>query len=199
MGRFCSFLKSLSSAALLSSTVLVLIVLSRLPESATGAEIASPNQIPRAECTFADGSSIAFGRHISGSSGGEANTWQAGEYEATLVRVSGRLAFPPISNPVEIPDGVYPLFVMTKDQVPSMLIISNKAAAWGMPYPGKQYDLARISLGSDVAPSSESFIVGCTQQLNAPIMVWVQSGKYIGYTKLMSETVKNGRTEYSWH
>jgi hypothetical protein len=157
--------------------------------------------VPQNECTFSDGSTDnllvaaalafaaplflrgttnedrSFGRKASGTAKAVADSWRAGDYEATIFRVSERMVIPPMDSPIEIPVGSYTLFVKDQGEPPWTLIVSKKTGQWGMPYPGEQYDLGRTSLGSDVQPPMEKFTIGCTRHVNAPIFVWMQSGR----------------------
>jgi hypothetical protein len=159
----------------------------------------APNHVPQSECTFSDGSTRAFGPKASGTTKAVADSWRAGDYEATAFRVSERMVIPPMDSPIEILAGSYTLFVKDQGKPPWALIVSKKIGQWGMPYPGEQYDLGRTSLGSDVQSPMEKFIIGCTQHLNAPIFVWMQSGRYVGYAKIMAVKITEGKTEYFWH
>lgn len=187
------------STFLLSAAALVLWVSLSSCRTTRSNESGVSSHMPQTECTFSNGSTITFGRQASDSPEGAADSWHAGEYEATSFRVSGRVVVPPMSSPLKIPAGRYTLFVMAKSQPPWTLIVSKKTDRWGMPYPGEQYDLGRVALGSDVQRPLEKFMIGCMQPNNAPIFVWMQSGKYVGYAKIMAETIKDGTAEYLWH
>ena len=152
-----------------------------------------------AQCTFSDGSTISFGRKTSGTATAGADSWRAGDYEATTFRVSERMMIPPMESPVEIPAGSYTLFVADKGEPPWTLIVSQKTGPWGMAYPGEQYDLGRTSLGSDIQSPTKKFAMGCLQHENAPIFVCIRSGRYIGYAKIMAVKFTEGKTEYFWH
>ena len=97
------------------------------------------------ECRFSDGGTIAIGRKASGPADVGANSWRAGDYEATTFRVSEHMVIPPLESPIEIPVGSYTLFVKDEGEPPWTLIVSKKTGEWGMPYPGEQYDLGRTS------------------------------------------------------
>jgi hypothetical protein len=157
----------------------------------------SPYPVLLTECTFSDGSTIAIGRKASGTA--NANSWHAGHYEATSFSVGERMVIPPLDSPIEIPVGSYTLFVKDEGEPPWTLIISEKTGEWGMPYPGEQYDLGRTSLGSDVLPRTERFTIGCTQHEHAPIFLWMQSGRYAGYAKIMAKRITDKGPEYFWH
>lgn len=148
----------------------------------------APNPMAQTECTFSDGSTIAFGRRTRGArlKGGWLNSWREGDYEATTFRVSERMLIPPMDSPIEIPAGSYTVFVRDKSDPPWTLIGSKKTGEWGMPYPGEQDDLERTCLGSDVAAPVENFNIGCMQHENAPMFLWMQSGSHVAYAKIMA-------------
>jgi len=159
-------------------------------------------RVPQAECSFSDGSTITFGRQAWGASAGlSVDAWRTGPYAATAFRVSERMLIPPVDSPTEIPAGNYTLFVVDKGQPPWTLIISKKSGAWGMSYPGKEYDVGRAQLGSDVQPPVENFVIGCFGLKNTagPIFLWMQSGKQVAYTKVLAESVSNGETTLLIH
>jgi hypothetical protein len=87
------------------------------------------------------------------------------------------------------------VFVMDNGNPPWTLIVSKKIGEWGMPYPGEQYDLGRTSLGSDVAPLIDRFTIGCKQHKESPIFVWMQSGRTVGYAKILAVSNKDGKAE----
>jgi hypothetical protein len=42
-----------------------------------------------------------------------------------------------------MPPGHYTVFVDSDEAPPWTLIVSKRSSEWGIPYPGKQYDLGR--------------------------------------------------------
>lgn len=110
-------------------------------------------------------------------------SWHTGDYDATTLRVSEQMLIPPMDNPLRIPAGSYTLFVEDKGQRPWTLIISKKTGEWGMPYPGKEYDLGRTGMGFDTNQPVEKFVIGCTQN---PIFVRLQLGKFSGRLKILA-------------
>jgi hypothetical protein len=145
----------------------------------------------RRQCTFSDGSTITFGRQLSASGQSAAESWRTGDYEATTLHVSERMIIPSLGNRLQIPAGSYTLFVMDKGEPPWTLIVSKKTGEWGMPYPGKQYDLGHTYMGSDVLPSVDKFTIGCLQT-TGPILVWMQSGRYAALLKILAVNPKEG-------
>jgi hypothetical protein len=45
-----------------------------------------------------------------------------------------------------IPKGSYTLFMMPSAEKTWQLVISKKTGEWGIPYPGKEFDFARVDL-----------------------------------------------------
>lgn len=148
---------------------------------------------------FSDGGTITFGRKASHAN--ESNVWHAGSYEAISFRVSERMLIPPLDDPLEIPPGSYTLFVDPNSAPPWTLIVSRKAVEPGMPYPGEQYDLGRALMGSDVRSGQplQTLVIGCTQNNDAPIFVWMEAGTRVALAKIMVEKTQQGKTEYLWH
>jgi hypothetical protein len=148
----------------------------------------------RDQCTFSNGGTIAFGGEGPVGAG-----WRTGEYEATTFRVSKRMVIPPMDQPLVIPPGHYTLFVKAEGKPPWTMIISRKTGPWGMSYPGEQYDLGRTFMGSDVRPPVQEFVIGCTQVGEAPIFVWMQSGRFVALLKILAEKRTHGKIEYLVH
>lgn len=190
--KFASCLAILVAVAALA---FLFLVLSR--GTAQDNESRAANKLPQAKCSFSDGSTIAFGREASGTA--DDDSWHTGEYDATNFRASEPMFIPDPDKPIKIPAGSHTLFVIAKGQPPWTLIISKKTGEWGMPYPGEQYDFGRTGLGSDVRPPVDHFSIGCTQRKDSPMFVWMQSGRYVGYAKIMAERVSGGKTEYLVH
>ena len=162
----------------------------------------APSRMPQTECTFSDGSSITFGHKAAGASAGSSgDVWRTGPYEATVFRASRPMLIPPLDQPTKIPAGSYTLFVIDKGQPPWTLIISKKTGEWGMPYPGEQYDLGRVQLGSDVQPPVQNFTIGCMEHkdTDGPIFLWMQSGTKVAYAKIMAESFTQGKTTILIH
>ena len=112
-----------------------------------GAQLASPTA--KAGCKFADGKTIAVnyssprmrGRKIFGDLVPFGEVWRAGADDATTfvpnvdVIVGGK----------SVPAGRYTLFTLPTP-AKWTLIISKKIGEWGIPYPGEQYDFARMEM-----------------------------------------------------
>lgn len=131
----------------------------------------------KAGCRFADGHTISVdyssprmrGRKIYGGLVPFDKVWRLGANKATTfdttadVMIDGKL----------VPAGQYTLFTVP---TPSRwtLIISKKTGEWGIPYPGKSFDFARLpmkvtSLPSDIQDLTISFVPGgdtCTMHVD---------------------------------
>ena len=135
---------NLRKSGLLLSIFLAAIALSSI---ANGAQLASPTA--KAGCKFADGKTIAVnyssprmrGRKIFGDLVPFGEVWRAGADDATTfvpnvdVIVGGK----------SVPAGRYTLFTLPTP-AKWTLIISKKIGEWGIPYPGEQYDFARMEM-----------------------------------------------------
>ena len=139
------------------------------------AQVISPPA--KAACKFADGKTIAVnyssprmrGRKIFGGLVPFGEVWRAGADDATSfvpnvdVIVGGK----------NVPAGRYTIFTLPT-QTKWTLIISKKIGEWGIPYPGAQYDFARMDMKVSKLPSPlENFTIsfdqsgaGCTMKLD---------------------------------
>lgn len=136
-----------------------------------------PSPPAKASCTFADGKTIKVdyssprmrGRKIFGELVPYGEVWRAGANEATTfviesdVMIQGKL----------IPKGNYTLFTLpNRDKW--QLIISKLTGEWGIPYPGENYDFARMDMQVSSLPSPvEDFLISfapsgskCTMRLD---------------------------------
>ena len=105
-----------------------------------------------AECAFASGKTVHVdysrpsmkGRKIYGGLVPYDKEWRTGANEATTFATGTNLEV----GSTKVPSGKYTLFT-----VPSRkqwtLIISKKTGEWGIPYPGKGEDLARLPMRSE--------------------------------------------------
>jgi hypothetical protein len=76
--------------------------------------------------------------------------WRAGANEATTFVTQADLEL----GGTSVPAGSYTLFILPEQSGPWKLIVSKKTGEWGIPYPGEQFDLARINLQSSKTPST---------------------------------------------
>jgi hypothetical protein len=102
-----------------------------------------------ASCQFANGQTIHVnyssprmrGRKIYGGLVPYNKVWRLGANEATTFDISTSV----VIDGKEVPKGNYTLFTIpTPDRW--TLIISKKTGEWGIPYPGEQYDFARLPM-----------------------------------------------------
>ena len=175
--RIC---KALHSSTVFAAAVLTFAFpLSSEGRGGMGQWVPSPPVKVQPTCTFEDGSTMTFGSGKSAS----AETWHAGDYDATTWHLSEAMVIPPMNNPLHVPAGNYTLFVADKGQPPWTLIISKKTGEWGMSYPGQQYDLGRTGMGFDTNQPVDKFTIGCTQ---SPILVRMQVGRFSALLKILA-------------
>ncbi len=201
MNAFRKKFDFLCCAALLFSAAGLILTAPAFLRGSSNPGPEAPVPILAAECTFSDGSTIVFGREALGLPSGSGDHWRTGPYEATALRVSEKMVIPPVTNPLEIPAGTYTAFVIDQGKPPWTLIISKKAGEWGMSYPGEQYDLGRARLGSDLQPPVKDFVIGCKnfKDTGGPIFLWMQSGRYVAYAKVLAAHTEEGKTELLVH
>ncbi len=128
-------------------------------------QLASPPA--RAACKFADGKTITVnyssprmrGRKIFGDLVPFGEVWRAGADNATTfvpnvdVIVGGK----------NVPAGKYTMFTLPT-QTKWTLIISKQTGEWGIPYPGEQYDFARLEMKvSKLSTPLENFSISFDQ------------------------------------
>lgn len=90
------------------------------------------------------------GRKMVGEKDPYGKEWRVGADEATSFEVSGNVSV----NGKDVPAGSYTLFVLpTADKW--TLIVSKKTGEWGIPYPGQQYDFARVDMTKASLPSPQ--------------------------------------------
>jgi hypothetical protein len=147
--------------------LIVGIFLSALVSGAVpcAAQVISPPA--KAVCKFADGKSVTLnyssprmrGRKIFGDLVPYGEVWRAGADDATAfvpnvdVTVGGK----------NVPAGRYTIFTLPT-QTKWTLIVSKKIGEWGIPYPGAQYDFARIEMKVSKLPSPlENFTISFDQ------------------------------------
>ena len=131
----------------------------------TKAQLASPTA--KAGCKFADGKTISVnyssphmrGRKIFGDLVPFGEVWRAGADDATSfvpnvdVIVGGK----------NVPAGKYTMFTLPT-QTKWILIISKQTGEWGIPYPGEQFDFARMEMKvSKLSSPLENFTISFDQ------------------------------------
>lgn len=135
-----------------------------------------PSPPAKAEFKFADGKTITVdyssprlkGRKIYDELAPAGKVWRVGANEATTFVTDTNLTV----GGKDVPAGAYTLFAIP-DQGKWTLIISKKTGEWGIPYPGEQYDFARVDMKVSELPSPlEDFTIafdkagmGCTLNL----------------------------------
>lgn len=108
-----------------------------------------PSPPATAECNFADGKKVVVdysqpsmrGRKIFGQLVPYGQVWRTGANEATAWVADVDLSV----GGTAVPAGHYTLYTLP-DRESWKLIISKKTGQWGIPYPGKQEDFARIDM-----------------------------------------------------
>ena len=131
----------------------------------------------RAECAFPDRKTIHIdyssprmrGRKIYGGLVPYGEEWRVGANDATTFSINTNV----LVHETPVPAGRYTLFALPN---PSdwKLIISKKTGEWGIPYPGAQFDFARIPMQLGTLPKPlENFTISfdktggkCTLQLD---------------------------------
>jgi hypothetical protein len=122
-----------------------------------------PSPPANAKCQFADGKTINVdyssprvkGRKIYGSLVPYGQEWRTGANEATTFDTTANLEI----SGTTIPAGHYTLFTVPAEGT-WKLVISKKTGEWGIPYPGTQYDLARVDMKKQALPSNvENFTI----------------------------------------
>jgi Protein of unknown function (DUF2911) len=156
----------------LCSLMLLALAMIAIPSRA---QIASPPA--KADCKFTDGKTIHVdyssprmrGRKIFGELVPYGEPWRVGANDATSfvidanVKVGGK----------DVPAGSYTLFALPNPDS-WQLIISKQTGEWGIPYPGAEYDFARVPVKVSKLPSPvEDFTISfdssggvCTMRLD---------------------------------
>jgi hypothetical protein len=143
----------------------ILIGLTVLPIPSESQEILSPPA--KAACKFADGKTITVayssprmrGRKIFGDLVPFGEVWRTGADNATSFVTKADL----IAGGKNIPAGSYTLFSLPT-QTKWTLIVSKQTREFGIPYPGEQFDFARIEMKLSKLPSPlENFTISFDQ------------------------------------
>jgi hypothetical protein len=139
------------------------------------AQVASPPE--KADCKFSDGKTIHVnsssprmrGRKIFGDLVPYGEPWRVGANEATTFVINTNVN----AGEKEVPAGEYTLFALPNNDS-WQLIISKQTGEWGIPYPGAEYDFARVPMKVSKLPSPvEDFTISfdasggaCTMRLD---------------------------------
>ena len=94
--------------------------------------------------------------------------WRTGANEATSFVTDTGLT---IGN-TNVPAGSYTLYTVPNESGAWQLVISKKTGQWGIPYPGKEFDLARIDMKTSKLPNTlQQFTIGFEKRgPNAAVM-----------------------------
>ena len=137
-----------------SLVLFALLLLGAIALPASGLAQESPPAT--ASCTFAGGKTIKVnyssprmrGRKIFGGLVPYGEVWRAGANEATTIVANTNL----VVGRKEVPAGSYTIFTIpNRDKW--TLIVSKQTGEWGIPYPGEQYDFARVDMQLAKLPS----------------------------------------------
>jgi Protein of unknown function (DUF2911) len=138
----------------------------------TSAQIASPPA--KADCKLSNGKTVHVdyssprmrGRKIFGDLVPYGEPWRAGANEATTFVIDAGMNV----GGKAVPAGSYTLFALPKPDSWT-LIISKQTGEWGVPYPGEEYDFARIPMKVSKLPSPvEDFTIAFDQSSGACTM-----------------------------
>jgi hypothetical protein len=128
----------------------------------------------KAECKFSDGKTIEVsyssprmrGRKIFGGLVPYGEVWRAGANEATTFNTDANLNV----GGTNVPAGSYTIFTLPNPNS-WKLIISKQTGEWGIPYPGAEYDLARMPMQvSKLTSPVEDFTIHFDQSGDACTM-----------------------------
>lgn len=128
-------------------------------------QVVSPHA--RAACKFADGKTITVnyssprmrGRKIFGDLVPFGEVWRAGADEATTFVPNVDV----IAGGKNVPAGRYTFFTLPTP-TKWTLIVSKQTGEWGIPYPGEQFDFARMEMKVAKLPSPlENFTISFDQ------------------------------------
>src|SRR5579872_211896 len=149
-----------------------------------------PSPPASAKCEFAGGRGINVdyssprmkGRKIYGGLVPYGEVWRTGANEATTFDTTVNVDI----DGTTIPAGHYTLFTIPAEGT-WKLVISKKTGEWGIPYPGTQYDLARLDMKTQALPSDvEDFTIGF-QKKDAHTCVmnidWEKTRAYVDITE----------------
>lgn len=137
-----------------------------------GGQPASPPA--KAACKFSDGKTIRVnyssprmrGRKIFGGLVPYGEVWRAGANEATTFDIDTGVNV----GGTNIPSGNYTIFTLPNPDS-WKLIVSKQTGEWGIPYPGAEYDLARVPMQVSKLPSAvEDFTIRFDQSGDACTM-----------------------------
>jgi Protein of unknown function (DUF2911) len=151
-----------------SRVLVVALALAAVAFAQTTDKSKRPSPPGQAKCSFSDGKQVSIdysrpsmkGRKIYGGLVPWDKEWRTGANEATTFVVNTDVNV----GGTAVPAGSYTLYT-----VPSgngwQLVISKKTGQWGIPYPGKEFDFARIPMQTSALPSAvEQFTISFDQK-----------------------------------
>jgi hypothetical protein len=157
--------------------IFVLFIMTGIPRSSWGQEEPILSPPAKASCKFSDGKTITVnyssprirGRKIFGGLVPFGEVWRAGANEATTFTTSSDVTVGGKTTPA----GSYTLFTLPNPDR-WQLIVSKQTGEWGIPYPGEQYDFARVPMKlSKLSAPLENFTISfdaagttCTMKLD---------------------------------
>src|SRR5271155_5838660 len=133
-----------------------------------------PSPAATASCDLGGGQTLTVnyssprmnGRKIFGALVPYGEVWRAGANEATTFVTDADI----LVGGKPIPAGKYTIFAIP-DKDKWTLIISNKTGEWGTPYPGAEFDFARIDMTASTLPANlENFTIAFDKNPNGCIM-----------------------------
>ena len=138
--------------------LMLAIVLPAAQSSAQQDKSKRPSPPGTATFTLADGKTITINysrpkmrrRKIYGGLVPYGEVWRAGANEATSFVTQSNL----LVGGTTVPAGSYTLFILPQENGPWKLIVSKKTGEWGIPYPGEQFELARINMKTANTPAA---------------------------------------------
>jgi hypothetical protein len=139
--------------------------------TAARAQMGGSSPPAKADCKFSDGKTIHIdyasprmrGRKIFGDLVPYGEVWRAGANDATTFVIDSDVK---VGDKV-VPHGGYTLFALPNQDSWS-LIISKQTGEWGIPYPGQEYDFARVPMKvSKLSSPLENFTIAFDQSGSA--------------------------------
>jgi hypothetical protein len=151
---------------------------------------ARPSPPAKATCSLGDGATITVdysspkvkGRKIFSALVPYGQEWRLGANEATTFVTSRDVTV----GGTKVPAGSYTLFAVPNAADKWTLVISKKTGEWGVPYPGKEFDFARVDMkATKLSAPMENFTItfdktgsGCTMRAE-----WEDSGASVNINK----------------
>ena len=134
-----------------------------------------PSPPASTQCSFADGSKVSIdysrpsmkGRKVYGELVPFDQEWRLGANEATTFVADSDVKI----GSTSIPKGSYTLFMQPSADKTWQLVISKKTGEWGIPYPGKEFDFARVDLNkSSLDAPVELFTITLSKEGDGCVM-----------------------------